>query len=141
MLRVDVGGKSKAILFSDACHDATLPASNVRRWHGDYAGVAPAAIEAATPGLTALFMTGCGAGAEPESCAARVPNVQEHGEAVAKVVRDTDGRVRPLPSRGRPARGDGTRRPAPFCLRTLRLTNWERRFGLADPDVCASTAG
>ena len=94
MLRVDVGGKAIAILFSYACHNTTLPATNVE-WHGDYAGVAQAAIEAAQPGLTALFMTGCGADANPKPRGTR-EDVQQHGEALAAAVRQALPTLTPI---------------------------------------------
>jgi len=129
MLRVDVGGSPKAILFSYACHNTTLPASHVE-WHGDYAGVAQAAIEAATPGLTALFMTGCGADANPNPRGTR-ENVQQHGEALAKAVRDTMGALSPVegPTRAAMALVD-----LPFAA-ALTPDEWKQRFRLADPYV------
>ena len=136
MLRVDVGGKPRAILFSYACHNTTLPATNVE-WHGDYAGVAQAAIEAAQPGLTALFMTGCGADANPKPRGTR-EDVQQHGEALAAAVRDGPAdadarrRRRParrwswstcrLPPRSRPTNGSSASgSPIPTSRGTRRL--------------------
>ena len=53
-----------AIVFGYACHNTTLQDDFVQ-FHGDYAGVAQAALEARHPGTTALFVAGCGADANP----------------------------------------------------------------------------
>jgi neutral ceramidase len=129
MLRVDVDGKASAVLFSYACHNTTLGANNVE-WHGDYAGVAQAAIEAAQPGLTALFMTGCGADANPKPRGTR-DDVQAHGEALATAVRQALPTLTPI---------SGATRAAlemvdlPFAA-ALTPDEWKQRFGLADPYV------
>ena len=113
MLRVDVGGKPKAILFSYACHNTTLPASNVE-WHGDYAGVAQAAIEAATARPHRALHDRVRSRCQPESArharerpgarrGAREGGARHHAGALTPVERAD-------------ARGDGARRPA-VCLR------------------------
>ena len=53
---------------SSSATPATTPRSRTTSssFHGDYAGVAQAALEARHPGATALFMTGCGGDANPE---------------------------------------------------------------------------
>ena len=53
----------KAILFGYACHNTT-PGPN-DEVTGDWAGYAQEDIERAYPGTTALFITGCGADANP----------------------------------------------------------------------------
>ena len=53
-----------AVVFGYACHCTTLGA-DMMRVHGDYAGIAADAIERAHPGAVALFLTGCGADANP----------------------------------------------------------------------------
>ena len=56
-------GSLKAVLFGYACHCTTLgPNYEVGP---DWAGFAAQAIETTFPGSTALFMTGCGADANP----------------------------------------------------------------------------
>jgi len=63
VLRVsDTGGKLVAVLFGYACHNTTCGDYMIR---GDYAGYAQQYLEEAHPGLTALFMTGCGADQNP----------------------------------------------------------------------------
>jgi neutral ceramidase len=84
ILRVDVGGTPRAIVFGYACHNTTLRDDEVE-FHGDYAGVAQAAIEARHPGAVALFIAGCGADANPSPRGTRAL-VNQHGEALAAAV-------------------------------------------------------
>ncbi len=55
-------GALQAIVFGYACHNTTL---DWYRWCGDYAGFAQEKLEAAHPGVTAMFYTGCGADQNP----------------------------------------------------------------------------
>jgi len=129
MLRVDIGGAPRAILFSYACHNTTLSAANVE-WHGDYAGVAQAAIEAAHPGVTALFMTGCGADANPMP-RGTMADVNRHGAALAAAVGDAMRTLTPISGRT----GAAMEMVAlPFAA-ALTPAEWQQRFGLADPYV------
>jgi neutral ceramidase len=134
MLRVDVEGKPRAVLFSYACHNTTLQATNVE-WHGDYAGVAQAAIEAAAPGLTALFMTGCGADANPKPRGTR-EHVQQHGDALAAAVRAALPTLRPVDG---PTRAAFAQVAVPYQA-ALSPEQWKQRFGLEDPYVARHTA-
>ena len=129
MLRVDVDGKPRAVLFSYACHNTTLPASHVE-WHGDYAGVAQAAIESAHPGLTALFMTGCGADANPKPRGTR-ELVDAHGQALARAVGDALPTLKPVAG---PTRAAIAWPELPF-EKALSPEEWKTRFGLEDPYV------
>ncbi len=56
------GGKLRAILFGYSCHTTALSGYQI---NGDYAGYAQHALEAKYPGVTALFMQGCGGDANP----------------------------------------------------------------------------
>jgi len=56
------GGKLRAILFGYSCHTTSLSGYQV---NGDYAGFAQHALEAKYPGVTALFVQGCGGDANP----------------------------------------------------------------------------
>lgn len=134
MLRVDIGGKPRAVLFSYACHNTTLPATNVE-WHGDYAGVAQAAIEATHPGLTAMFMTGCGADANPKPRGTR-ELVQQHGEALAAAVGAALSTMKPIDGETRAA----YEQVAVPYQPTLSPEEWKKRFGLEDPYVARHTA-
>ncbi|MBI5684127.1 MAG: neutral/alkaline non-lysosomal ceramidase N-terminal domain-containing protein [Verrucomicrobia bacterium] len=63
VLRVsDPKGKLAAVLFGYACHNTTMGDYLIR---GDYAGYAQKFFEEAHPGVTAMFMTGCGADQNP----------------------------------------------------------------------------
>jgi hypothetical protein len=85
VLRVDdSGGDVKAVVFSYACHNTTLPATVVQ-YHGDYAGVAQAALEERHRGTTALFVAGCGADANPMP-RGTMELVNAHGATLADAV-------------------------------------------------------
>ncbi len=127
LLRVDVDGRPRAVLFSYACHNTTLQASHVE-WHGDYAGVAQAAIEAAQPGLTALFMTGCGADANPKPRGTR-ELVDQHGRSLADAVRAALPTLQPVSG---PTRAAMEWPELPFAA-ALTPAEWKQRFGLEEP--------
>lgn len=85
VLRVDAAdGTAIALVFGYACHNTTLTDGFVQ-FHGDYAGVAQAALEARHPGTTALFVAGCGADANPTP-RGTIDLVQQHGTALADAV-------------------------------------------------------
>jgi hypothetical protein len=77
-------GAPLAIVFGYACHNTTLQDTFVR-YHGDYAGVAQALLEERHPETTALFVSGCGADANPRP-RGTVEHVQAHGAALADAV-------------------------------------------------------
>jgi hypothetical protein len=77
-------GALAGLLFGYACHNTTLPASFVR-YHGDYAGVAKAELERRHPGVTALFIQGCGADANPMP-RGTIELAQQHGRELADAV-------------------------------------------------------
>ncbi len=129
MLRVDIGGAPRAVLFSYACHNTTLPATHVE-WHGDYAGVAQARIEAMRPGLTALFMAGCGADINPKPRGTR-ETVDQHGETLASAVVAALAGLTPVSG---PTRAALEWVDLPFEA-ALTPDQWKSRFGLADPYV------
>jgi neutral ceramidase len=58
----DAEGRLKAIVFGYACHATVLA---FYQWSGDYPGFAQLHLEAAHPGVTALFFAGCGADQNP----------------------------------------------------------------------------
>ena len=85
VLRVETpDGAPMAIVFGYACHNTTLGDTFVQ-FHGDYAGVAQAVLEQRHPGATALFVTGCGADANPKP-RGTLELVQAHGTALADAV-------------------------------------------------------
>ena len=83
VLRVDdADGKPRAVLFGYACHNTTL---GLYQFSGDYAGFAQEAIEADTPGVTALFLTGCGGDQNPYP-RGTVELARQHGRTLATAV-------------------------------------------------------
>ena len=83
VLRVDgTDGKLQAVLFGYACHATTL---GFYQFCGDYPGFAQRYIEEAHPGVTALFMTGCGGDQNPQP-RRTLELAQQHGRALANGV-------------------------------------------------------
>ena len=77
-------GAARAVVFGYACHNTTLQAP----WcslHGDYAGVAQAALERRHPGATALFVAGCGGDQNPKP-RGTLELAEAHGTALADAV-------------------------------------------------------
>jgi hypothetical protein len=78
----DADKKLKALLFGYACHSTTL---SFYQFCGDYSGFAQRNLEEAHPGVTALFLAGCGGDQNPyprrelEMC-------QQHGRALSNGV-------------------------------------------------------
>ncbi|HVR73685.1 MAG TPA: neutral/alkaline non-lysosomal ceramidase N-terminal domain-containing protein [Planctomycetota bacterium] len=58
-------GEPRAILFGYACHGTTIAGADFYRVSGDYMAYAREHIEAAFPGATAAYLTGCGADTNP----------------------------------------------------------------------------
>jgi neutral ceramidase len=77
-------GKLKAILFAYACHNTTLT-GEFYDISADYAGFAQSAIEAAHPGVVALFMMLCGGDQNP-SPRSTLPLAKQHGSELAEAV-------------------------------------------------------
>jgi neutral ceramidase len=83
-----------ALVFGYACHNTTLQA-NFTQFHGDYAGVAQAVLERRHPGVTAMFMSGCGADANPKP-RGTLALVDQHGTALADAVDRALPTLRPM---------------------------------------------
>jgi neutral ceramidase len=85
----DADGRLRAIVFGYACHNTTL---NVSLLSSDYAGYAQRGIEATYPGVTALFVAGCGGDQNPYPRHGGVPGKKpsdlaaEHGTTLANAV-------------------------------------------------------
>jgi hypothetical protein len=77
-------GKLRGILFGYACHNTTLT-GEFYQLSGDYAGYAQAALEAAHPGTTAMFLMLCGADQNPYPRSA-VEHAETHGKELAAAV-------------------------------------------------------
>lgn len=58
----DLEGNERALLFGYACHNTTV---GFYEFCGDYAGYAQEYLEADHPGVTALYLAGCGADQNP----------------------------------------------------------------------------
>jgi len=83
VLRVaDEEGRTIAVLFGYACHNTTTAVYQI---NGDYAGYAQIAFEKTHPGVTALFMIGCGADANPEP-RGELSMAENHGRELAAAV-------------------------------------------------------
>ncbi len=77
-------GTLRAVLFGCACHNTTLtPDHNLIS--GDYAGAAQELLQRKYPGTVALFMSGCGADANPEPRGG-LDQVRQHGAELADAV-------------------------------------------------------
>jgi hypothetical protein len=86
VLRVDSpDGKLRAVLFGYACHCTTL---SFYKFCGDYAGFAQEYIEQAHPGVTAMFVAGCGGDQNPypRGGPRTLEYCMEHGRALANGV-------------------------------------------------------
>ena len=78
----DAEGRQRAVLFGYACHNTTL---GFYEFCGDYAGYAQEYLQADHPGVTALFIAGCGADQNPYP-RRTVDLAQRHGRSLATAV-------------------------------------------------------
>ncbi len=78
----DPDGQRRAVVFGYACHTTTM---GFLRWLGDYAGYAQEYLEQDHPGVTALFLAGCGADQNPYP-RSQLKYAQYHGRALATAV-------------------------------------------------------
>jgi hypothetical protein len=151
VLRVDGAQGPLAIVFGYACHNTTLRADFVR-FHGDYAGVAQAELEARHPGATAMFVAGCGGDQNPDP-RGTLEHVNRYGAALADAVDEAprgevvDGSLRAaycvvdLPYAPAPDREGWRARledPDPYVRRhaklMLDLLDRDGRLPLSQPD-------
>ncbi len=97
VLRVeDAAGDLRAIVFGYACHNTAIR-GDFYEFHGGWAGSAQKRLEQQHPGVTALFVMGCGADANPYPRGNDLPDV--HGDALAGMIEQA------LERPGRPVRG------------------------------------
>ncbi len=61
----DTTGRHNAVLFGYACHGTSLAKDDYMRISGDYMGFAKQYLETAQPGVTGLYVQGCGADLNP----------------------------------------------------------------------------
>ena len=78
----DPDGNLKSVVFGYACHNTTM---GFTKWYGDYAGYAQEYFEADHPGVTALFMMGCGGDQNPYP-RSELKYAQHHGRTLATAV-------------------------------------------------------
>ena len=84
LLASDEDDRPLAVLFGYACHNTTL-GGDFYQYNGDYAGFAQLELEAKHPGMTALFMIGCGGDSNPQP-RGELKHAEEHGKALAAAV-------------------------------------------------------
>lgn len=85
VLKVEkLSGELMAVLFGCACHNTTLTGAH-NLISGDYAGYAQRFLSDDHPGAEFLFMSGCGADANPEP-RGTLPQAKDHGRELADVV-------------------------------------------------------
>ena len=83
VLRVDGPDKKlRAVVFGYACHNTTL---GFQYWNGDYAGYAQEYFEAEHPGVTAMFVLGCGADQNPYP-RRTLELAKKHGRSLATAI-------------------------------------------------------
>lgn len=75
-------GKLRAVMFGYSCHNTTM---GFRKWLGDYAGYAQEYFEKDHPGVTALFMMGCGGDQNPYP-RSELKYAKMHGRSLATAV-------------------------------------------------------
>ena len=83
VLRVDnADGELRAVVFGYACHNTTM---GFRKWLGDYAGYAQEYFQQDHPGVTAMFLMGCGADQNPYP-RSELEYAKRHGRSLATAV-------------------------------------------------------
>ncbi|MAG94668.1 MAG: hypothetical protein CMJ48_13115 [Planctomycetaceae bacterium] len=75
-------GTLRTVVFGYACHNTTM---GFRKWLGDYAGYAQEYFEKDHPGVTALFMMGCGGDQNPYP-RSELKYARMHGRTLATAV-------------------------------------------------------
>jgi len=75
-------GELQTVIFGYACHNTTM---GFLKWYGDYAGYAQEYLEADHPGVTALFMMGCGGDQNPYP-RSDLKYAKHHGRTLATAV-------------------------------------------------------
>jgi hypothetical protein len=127
VLRVsDAEGKVRAVLFGYACHNTCMGDYQFR---GDYAGYAQEYLEQSHPGMTAMFLMGCGGDQNPYP-RSKEELVRLHGRTLATAV-DAALDTVPKPVAGplRAAIGDAILEfpPAPSREELLKIAETKKR--------------
>ena len=129
----DKAGKLKAVVFGYACHNTTM---GFYRWLGDYAGYAQEYFEADHPGVTALFMMGCGGDQNPyprselkyakmhgRSLATSVEAALETNQGTLRHQRPIDGAIQVAMGTVDLEFSDPDRSDFPYPVQVIRLGN------------------
>jgi hypothetical protein len=88
-------GAFRCVLFGCACHNTALTADH-NLISGDYAGYAQDILQRKFTGVQAMFISGCGADANPEPRGS-IEQAKQHGRELADAVcRALDGNLEPL---------------------------------------------
>ncbi len=96
VLRVDgADGKLRAVLFQSACHNTTL-GGDIYEICGDFAGFAQEHVQEQSPGVQAMFMTGCGGDANPYPRGTMAYSRQHGAELGREVLRVLGARLAPV---------------------------------------------
>lgn len=82
VLRVDSGGRVKAVLFGYACHATVLSGYD---WSADYPGFAQTELQQRFPNAVAMFWAGCGADQNPIP-RREVSQAKDYGRQLADAV-------------------------------------------------------
>ena len=94
-------GELRAVVFGYACHNTTM---GFYRWLGDYAGFAQEYFEKDHPGVTALFMMGCGGDQNPYP-RSELKYAHMHGRSLATAVEAALETNQRTPRHQRPVQG------------------------------------
>lgn len=78
----DTNNRPRALLFGYACHNTTL---GFYQFCGDYAGYAQEYLQSDHPGVTAMFMAGCGGDQNPYP-RSELELARQHGRSLANSV-------------------------------------------------------
>lgn len=98
VLRVNgADGQLMSVLFGYACHNTV---TGFQQINGDYAGYAQEYLEAAHPGVVALFLTGAAGDQNPYPRHRSLEQSAQHGRTLANAVEAALGVAAPRPLRG-----------------------------------------
>lgn len=114
----DAEGRTRALLFGYACHNTTL---GFYDFCGDYAGYAQQYLQEDVPGVTAMFIAGCGADQNPYP-RSTLERARQHGRSLATAVEAA------LFANPRPLRG-----PLRCAMEKIRLVKSPERPALEYP--------
>lgn len=83
----DPHDKTRVLLYNYACHSTTLVGNNLLI-NGDHGGFAMLNLEREFPGITAMFVQGCGADINPDP-RGKLEHVEAYGKELAEAIKKT----------------------------------------------------